>query len=89
MAQPIEDVLRVWRELERVHEALPDDAPERRLVRIEIFQAKRLYQSMTRRQTETHAVLADAQDAIPRAEDMLARASARLAGRDHGKARRR
>jgi PAS domain-containing protein len=78
MALPIEDVLSVWRELERVHATLPPDAPERTVVAVEIVQMRAMYRSMTARRTESDARLAAALSAVDDAWKVLQRARDRL-----------
>ena len=55
MSREVEEVLAVWRELERVRESLPVGSTERTLVSREIRQMKRLYRSLTHRVGESHA----------------------------------
>jgi hypothetical protein len=49
MSREVEEVLAVWRELERVRESLPVGSTERTSVNREILEVKRLYRSLTRR----------------------------------------
>ena len=51
MALPVEEVLGLWRELERAEFSLPPRAPQRRIIRKEIVDLRRLYRSLT---SESH-----------------------------------
>jgi hypothetical protein len=75
MSREVDQVLAVWRELERVRQSLPDGSTERTFVVREILEIKRLYRSLTHRVIETHGVhensgpiLAGAYDALRRAK---------------------
>lgn len=80
MAVPIEEVLSVWRELERTGDRLPENAPEREAILFEIVQMRRLYARLTERTETTDALLdgahrqiAECRAAIRDAEHRLSR----------------
>ncbi|MFL5726372.1 MAG: hypothetical protein ACJ765_00985 [Chloroflexota bacterium] len=78
MALPIEDVLSLWREAERVLEELPADAPERRVVSAELVNLKRIYKRLTSESDATAETLGQSRVSIEAAHATLARARAHL-----------
>jgi hypothetical protein len=78
MALPIEEVLRVWRELERLEVELPDDAPERRVISAEIVQMKRLYRSLVDNREATAERLRSSRDTLDQAQALIRDARGRL-----------
>ena len=80
MALPLEDVLSLWRELERVRDTLPADSPEGRAIAIEISRMRTLYRRMAARRTESEAKLRLSIDVVDGARQVLARARARTVG---------
>ena len=80
VARALDEVLAVWREAERVLEALPGDSPERRPVQLEVYRLRRMYRRLTDAKTsrsEEH--LAQSLETLERARGTLARANERLA----------
>ena len=61
MALPIEEVLSLWRELERTHDELPADAPDRQVIRLEIGRVRLLYRRLTERSEASTVLLTAAQ----------------------------
>ena len=74
MSRAVDEVLAVWRELERVRESLPAGSTERTLVSREISHMKRLYRSLTRGVEESHAGLEPSRPTLAGAYDALRRA---------------
>ena len=73
----VEEVLSVWRELERVEDALPTEAPDRVVVASEIFELRRLYRSVTDARDQSWAVISASRVTIEHARMVLARARER------------
>jgi hypothetical protein len=78
MAVPIEDVLALWREAERLLEALPDESAERVAVHAEAAHLRELYRSLSAQATMTGPTLASSTEAIERSRRLLERVKARL-----------
>ncbi len=80
MSREVDEVLAVWRALERVRESLPVGSTERTLVSREIRETKRLYRSLTHGVGESRGAfdnsLAGAHAALRRAKLKLERAGA-------------
>jgi hypothetical protein len=84
MALAVEEVLRVWRELERVDGALPADDPDRRVIAAEVVELKRLYRRLTveaqisiDRLQETREVIVEARHVLDVSRHRLDRSRAR------------
>ena len=77
----IEEVLALWRELERVHEQLPEGDPTRRAVANEIAQVRGLYRRLTDESQQTATLLKASQRTIVRAHDVIEAAQTRLVSR--------
>jgi len=58
MALPVEEVLSLWRELERTQRELPGGTPERQAIDTEIAEMRSLYQRLTEA-SQTSAALLD------------------------------
>jgi len=80
LALPIEEVLSLWRELERTHDELPADAPERQVIRLEIGRVRLLYRRLTERSEASSVLLTAAQQQIGYARAALDGARSRLDG---------
>ena len=78
MALPIEEVLSLWRELERTHDELPADAPERQVIRLEIGRVRLLYRRLTERSEASNVLLTAAQRQIGYSRTALEGARRRL-----------
>jgi hypothetical protein len=74
----IEEVLALWRELERVHEQLPEDDPTRRAVADEIARIRDLYRRLTNESQQTATLLKASQRTIERAHGVIRSAETRL-----------
>lgn len=78
MSREVDEVLAVWRELERVRESLPVGSTERTLVSREIRETKRLYGSLTHGAGESHATFDTIRETLAGAHDALRRAKLKL-----------
>jgi hypothetical protein len=78
LALLVEDVLSTWRELERIHDALPETAPERKIISEEIVAMRRLYRAITQSADESAEKLATSQVTLENAQAVLERARERL-----------
>ena len=78
MSREVDEVLAVWRELERVRDALPVGSTEWTFVTREIRQAKRMYRSLTRGVGESHAAPGTSRPTLAEAYDALRRAKLQL-----------
>ena len=78
MSVLVEDVLALWREAERLLDALPTDAEERDLVREEIERLHGLYRKMTERADSIQPTLTASAAAIERSRVVIERAQMRL-----------
>ena len=67
----VEEVLSVWRELERVEDALPTEAPDRVIVASEILELRRLYRSVTDARDRSWAVINASRATIEHARMVL------------------
>ena len=74
----IEEVLALWRELERVQEQLPEDDPERHAVAGEIARIRDLYRRLTDQSQQTATLLKASQRTIERAHGVIRSAETRL-----------
>jgi hypothetical protein len=82
MALPIEEVLSLWRELERARDELPPDAPERQVIGLEIGRVRVLYRRLTERSEASTVLLAAAQRQIGQSRATLLGARKRLGETD-------
>ena len=79
MALPIEEVLSLWRELERARDELPADAPERQVIGLEIGRVRVLYRRLSERSEASSVLLNAAQRQIGLSRAALQGARRRLA----------
>jgi hypothetical protein len=79
MAVEVEDVLAVWREAERALESLPEEAPERPIIQIQVARLRRLYLRMTNEAVPaTWNLITATRDAIADTKAILGDAEARI-----------
>jgi len=78
----IEEVLALWRELERVHEGLPDGDPERDAIALEISRVRDLYRRLTHHSEHTASLLQASRRTIERAHATIRAAERRLSPGD-------
>jgi hypothetical protein len=78
LALPVEEVLSLWRQLERAEGNLPADSSERRVVQFEIVQLRQLYQRLTEKSTSSEVLLTAAHVQMGASRNALRRARARL-----------
>jgi hypothetical protein len=78
MALPIEDVLALWREADRVLDELPPDAADRSRVQAELDSLRTLYARLTDGTTLSTEKLAVSKAAIERSQRVIAQARARI-----------
>jgi hypothetical protein len=78
----IEEVLALWRELERVHDKLPDDDPQRAAVAAEISSVRDLYRRLTEESQQSVTLLKASQRTIERAQLVIRSGAARLPAMD-------
>ena len=74
----VEEVLSLWRDLERVRDELPKEAPERQLVDQHIIEIQALFTLVTADASQSSRAVEVSPDAIARAHATLSRAHARL-----------
>jgi len=79
VALPVEEVLSVWRELERRRDELSTVSDERQLLDVEIESIRRVYARIVEEAHATDAALTASRAAIDRARAVLDRANGRLA----------
>ena len=79
MTQPIEEVLGLWRELERVRDALPAADPARDLVAHELVEVRRLYRRLTQERQDSAARLAASRATLTEARALIRTMHERLA----------
>jgi hypothetical protein len=80
MARAVEDVLALWREGERLLEALPPTSVERSAIADEVEALRALYRELTDQRQLTTAMLARADGVARDARGVLERARRRLDG---------
>ena len=78
MSVPVEEVLSLWRELERVREELPRAATERQLVDEQITAVHELYRRLTEGRASSLELLRTSRQTIDDGFAALARAQNRL-----------
>jgi hypothetical protein len=78
LALPVEEVLSLWRQLERAEGTLPADSSERQVVQFEIAQLRQLYQRLTEKSSSSEALLSAAHIQMGASREALARARVRL-----------
>lgn len=81
VAPPIEGVLALWREGERLFQVLPGGAPERSAVDAHVEMLRATYQRMTAQQMSAEERIVVSQDVIARASETMRRANLRLGPR--------
>jgi hypothetical protein len=80
VAADVEEVLAMWREAERALDALPEEAPERQIVLIQVARLRRYYQRLTKETVPaTWQLLESTHQAIEDTRQILAEAWARIA----------
>jgi hypothetical protein len=80
VAADVEEVLAMWREAERALDALPEEAPERPVVLIQVARLRRYYQRLTKETVPaTWHLLESTHEAIEDTRQILAEARARIA----------
>lgn len=72
MGLPVEEVLSLWRELERTQRELPGGTPERQAIETEIAEMRSLYQRLTEASQTSAALLDTAHRRIVQARAVLA-----------------
>ena len=81
MAVRLEEVLAAWRAAERVLNELPDEAPERPLIRLQAARLRRLHARIVNENVpQSWELLATTHEAIAETRRLLADARARLDG---------
>jgi len=78
MSVSVEELLSLWRGLERVRDELPDEAVERDRVVVEIAAVRRVYGRLESDPRATARTLRECQETIDRAFAALAAADKRL-----------
>lgn len=79
MATRVEEVLALWRDCERVRDALPAKSTVRSLVSAEELELRRIYRRLTtERIVETEVVLRETRETLEAARETLAEARRRL-----------
>jgi len=78
MALAVEEVLSLWRDLERLREEFPSASVERQRIESEIDNLREVYARITANGEATDTALRASRDAIERARAVLARAQTRI-----------
>ena len=79
MAAEIEEVLAVWRAAERALDTLPDEAPERPVIQIQVARLRRYYARLTQESAPASwRLLEAAHDTIAETRRLLQEARGRI-----------
>jgi Tfp pilus assembly pilus retraction ATPase PilT len=75
---PVEEVLALWREAERLLDELPQPSPERIRVQLAVEELRGIYQRLTTRADGTHAKVAATEVTLESAQRAIREAQVRL-----------